>query len=235
MFKEAIKFLTELGQTQIINLNGQDYASKQIHHIQEPSPAHLEISTLTGLVDYIKSKIDGDYQSEYEMLIQVCSPKVVKLLSPLKIDTNRDCFIQCGALIPEIPLNRFIDVENFNILLQSCFLFNDDQEAILKVVGNIREENVRTTGDDGISQSVTAKVGIAKLGDVVVPNPVLLRPYRTFVEVEQPESKFIFRMQDGPKAALFEADGGAWKLSAMLNIKEYLEKELQDCNVKIIA
>ena len=29
-----------------------------------------------------------------------------------------------------------------------------------------------------------------------------------------------------PKAALFEADGGAWKLAAMLKIAEYLKSEL---------
>jgi hypothetical protein len=33
-------------------------------------------------------------------------------------------------------------------------------------------------------------------------------------------------MRKGPECALFEADGGAWKLAAMRNIKEYLEKAL---------
>ncbi len=58
------------------------------------------------------------------------------------------------------------------------------------------------------------------------------------VEVEQPESKFVFRMRkgvDGPEAALFEADGGAWKIEAMKRIKEYLEGQLQGTDVKIIA
>lgn len=52
----------------------------------------------------------------------------------------------------------------------------------------------------------------------------------------QPESKFVFRMQDGPRAALFEADGGAWKNDAMLSIKKFLEEQLKDIeNVNIIA
>lgn len=59
-----------------------------------------------------------------------------------------------------------------------------------------------------------------------MPNPVYLAPYRTFAEIEQPVSKFVFRMESGPKAALFEADGGAWKNEAILKIKEYLQKEL---------
>lgn len=99
---------------------------------------------------------------------------------------------------------------------------------MLKLVGNVKEEAVNTIGDDGVSQSVVAKMGVATVGNVKVPNPVLLKPYRTFVEVEQPESNFIFRMRKGPECALFEADGGAWKLEAIDNIKEYLTAELAE-------
>ena len=35
-----------------------------------------------------------------------------------------------------------------------------------------------------------------ELADVIVPNPVLLAPYRTFQEIEQPFSNFVFRMAD---------------------------------------
>jgi len=48
-------------------------------------------------------------------------------------------------------------------------------------------------------------------------------------------SKFVFRMQNGPRAALYEADGGAWRLAAMKNIKAYLENELQGYSVKVIS
>ena len=64
-----------------------------------------------------------------------------------------------------------------------------------------------------------------------MPNPVTLCPFRTFVEVKQPESRFVFRMRQsegrGVECAVFEADGGAWKNAAMSNVKEYLKKELE--------
>lgn len=55
----------------------------------------------------------------------------------------------------------------------------------------------------------------------------MLRPYRTFREVEQPASRFVLRLQSGqgdgmPKAALFEADGGAWRLTAIEAIARWL-------------
>ena len=90
-----------------------------------------------------------------------------------------------------------------------------------------------------MSQSVTVKTGIASVSNVKVPNPVVLRPYRTFTEIEQPESRFIFRMQEGGLCALFEADGGAWEKKAVINIKEYLSdklsKEIENGQAVILA
>ena len=121
-------------------------------------------------------------------------------------------------------------------MLQSSFTDSGDKEVLQKYTGLVRDEAVKETGDDGISQAVTIKTGVASVGQAVVPNPVTLAPYRTFPEVDQPLSKFIFRMQEGPKAAIFEADGGAWRNQAIKNIKEYLEKELEGLeNIKIIA
>jgi len=232
MIKEALQYIVGLGKTEIVEIDGHKYSTSGLNFIKELSPINLQVSTLTGLVDYVRANIDS-FKSYY--LIQVVDHEEVRLLSPLKKDMSRDCFILAKAETPRITFNSPVNAENFNIMLQSCFLQNEDRATILKIVGNIKEENVRTTGDDGVSQTVTAKVGIAKVADVVVPNPVTLVPFVTFAEIEQPEIKYVFRMQDGPRAALYEADGGAWKLKTMLAIKEYLRKELINFKVRIIA
>ncbi|MDD3140742.1 MAG: hypothetical protein PHX08_17475 [Lachnospiraceae bacterium] len=88
-------------------------------------------------------------------------------------------------------------------------------------------------------QRITIKTGITQVADDIIPNPVTLRPYRTFTEVTQPESQFIFRMKDGRECllcGLFEADGGAWNKVAMDNIKKYLSNELKEIsNVIVIS
>ena len=78
--------------------------------------------------------------------------------------------------------------------------------------------------------------------DVQVPNPVKLIPYRTFAEIEQPSSLYVFRVRDdgngAPAFKLVEADNGLWKHAAMLKIKDYFECELADAykeNLTIIA
>lgn len=58
-------------------------------------------------------------------------------------------------------------------------------------------------------------------------NPIRkLKPYRTFNEVDQPESEFLLRLSEGGGVALYEADGGAWKLQARRNVAEYLKNAL---------
>ncbi|MNL88119.1 hypothetical protein D3C87_2176490 [compost metagenome] len=46
--------------------------------------------------------------------------------------------------------------------------------------------------------------------------------------MDQPESAFVFRMQKGPQAALFEADGGAWRIQAIGHVASYLADELNE-------
>jgi hypothetical protein len=83
--------------------------------------------------------------------------------------------------------------------------------------------------DDGITQKVSIKRGLSgALKDQVSLKPVVkLSPYRTFREVEQPESEFLLRVRldsnDVPTVALFEADGGAWINQATENIVQYIQ------------
>jgi hypothetical protein len=225
VIKEAIEYMVGLGNTEVLAVNGQEYSTQKLHLIEESTPSALKVRSLSGLVEYLISEFDKD---EYtQRMIHVVSPTEVVAYSPFNQDYARNEYIRSQAMLPEFSFDRFYNAEDFNIKLQSSFVKNEDRDIMLKVVGNIKEENVNTVGDDGISQSVVAKTGVATVGNVLVPNPVVLKPYRTFVEVDQPESDFIFRMKSGPVCALFEADGGAWKLAAMKNIKEFLERELE--------
>lgn len=232
--KEALEYLMSLAKAEVFEVGGQQYSTKQLYGVKQPKPAQLKTTTLTALVDYIKSGMDMKFS---KLLIHVISPKEVVLYSELRNDEERECYMVCEALTPNnITFNRFIDTENFNIMLQSSFVENEDRVILLKVTGCIQDKAVKEVGDDGVSQSVTVKTGVAKVSDVLVPNPVSLAPFRTFPEIYQPESKFIFRMQSGPQAALFEADGGAWRNEAMILIKEYLGEQLKELeNISIIS
>ncbi|APM39415.1 hypothetical protein [Clostridium kluyveri] len=233
--REALEYLVGLGEIKVLDIDGKKFTTNQVYRVQDPKPAELTVTTLTALIDYIKSGIDDKFGDKG--LIHVVSPSSVELYSELRDDKDREKYISVRALLPDnLVFDRFIGTEEFNIMLQSSFVENKDRGLLLKITGNIKDSSVKEYGDDGVSQAATVKTGVASVNDVVVPNPVVLAPYRTFPEIEQPESKFIFRMQSGPRAALFEADGGAWRNEAMQRIKKYLEENLKDIEgVKIIS
>lgn len=121
----------------------------------------------------------------------------------------------------------FLDREEFVVGLQSRFVQSDDLAEVLRMASSLEVSAVALSEDDGISQRTTVKQGIALKQTVTVKGRVSLRPFRTFREIEQPASDFVFRLRsrDGgvPECALFEADGGKWKLDAVLAIKAWLE------------
>ena len=231
MIKEALQYIVGLSEPNIKEINGETYTDKSLHRIcHNPKAAPIELTTLSSLVDYIKSKSDT---MEEKMIVHVVSPTQVKLYSNLDLDRVREYMVEIKAELPQFAFGRFVEHENFIIGVQSMFIPNTDSELLLKFAGTVEGGTIADYGDDGVSQKATVKTGLASKSDAIIPSPVILKPYRTFTEVKQPESQFIFRMKEdkhngGVQCALFEADGGAWKLEAMKNVKEYLEHELSE-------
>ena len=188
----------------------------------------IEATTLTAMIDYIKNCKDELRES---MVIHVVNPTTVKLYSGLTKERDREHMFKSNAIVPKFSFDNWYDQERFIIELQADFEVTADLEAILKVAGNVEAKTTANYGDDGVSQKTTIKQGIASKADVLVPNPVSLVPYRTFLEVKQPASEFVFRIRDNGGEPIFkivEAEGGLWRNEAMNNIKQYLIENLQD-------
>jgi len=117
-------------------------------------------------------------------------------------------------------------MDMFSVMCQSNFIKTNEMEELLSIVGNIKDTQDMTTGDDGVTQKVTVKKGMTLADRVSVKNPHELAPYRTFSDISQPTSPFVLRIQEGPEAALYEADGGAWKGDAIQLIAEYFKSAL---------
>lgn len=216
--------LVELDDGRVFGVD-QDGKVSEIRERAITAQEALEINTLSGFVNYVKANLD---RTDDKLLVHIKSENNVQLKGLLEVDGSREVLAIARAIVPRFPFNEFLGMEEFNIALQSKFVANDHRAILLQVVGNVSEDNVRNTGDDGVSQAVTINQGVASKAAVKVPNPVDLAPYRTFLEVTQPESQFIFRMKDGPRGAIFEADGGAWRNQAIVNIREYLKEQLSE-------
>lgn len=226
--KSFIEKICELAKAEIIMVGDRPYSSKVIYDIPDPSPKTFAIHTLTGLVDFISGI---DVITGQKAMLHVVNPTTVDIVGPIEGPfKKRDCFAQAKHINPTFRFGSWMDLESFIINLQAGFVPDAMTEAILKVVGNLKDETVSNFNDDGRTQAVTAKSGISMVTKVALPSPVTLQPFRTFMEIDQPASSFIFRMkQQGngqqPACALFEADGMAWQLEAMQRIKTWLQKE----------
>ena len=225
MLKEFIQYLIELKRPEIVEQDGKTYSTRNLNQLDaEQGVEAIKIRSLSGMVDYIKSNFDH----ERGVMIHVESPTRVRVFDSLNDVNDRRIYVSAEAMLPEIVFERYLDRESFNIMLQACFVESAHKGTVLRFISSVIEENSVAETDDGVSQKVTAKTGIAAVGEAVVPNPVALKPFRTFVEVPQPASEFVLRLKEGGKVALFEADGGAWELNAMNNIKEYFKEELKE-------
>jgi len=227
MLKELLDRILVLQNPEALEVCGRKYTTKPLHPVLDAEPSTLEAATLTGFVDYILTNVDQ--LEPKNLIVHVIDHANVALLSGLHGDfKQRDTILHAQADLLQMQFNTFLDSERFNIFVQACFQDTPDRTAVLRCAATIVEGAVRTTGDDGVSQEITVRQGIQRKDNQTVPNPVELKPFRTFVEVDQPASKFIFRMKEGPMCMLVEADGGAWRNEARNNIKEYLNKALPD-------
>lgn len=231
--KEAIEYIVKMAkeaeEPQIIDIYGKEYSKEKLFRVDEIDKAEpIKATTLSSLVDYIK-KCRAELHDH--MILQVESPTKVSLYSSLLDERDRETLFEVNALLPYFEYGREYAQETFLVSLQSCFLPSEHREAVALLASNIVNTQQATYSDDGISQQAVMKTGITSKENVIVPNPVTLIPYRTFLEVEQPASAFVFRISESrsePAFKLVDADGGLWKSQAVHNVKEYLVNALAD-------
>lgn len=241
--KEALEYAVDLSEQKdmtVTSKEGKEFYDRDRHHLVELNPtkypAAIELTSLTSLVSYIKDKMDVKEFESQRFILHVESPTKVSFASELDENQKRTVYAVSRAITPEFIWDRFYDIESFNIKLLSAFVETENSALMLELSSKIKIENGVELSDDGVSQIATVRNGVASLDKGKLPNPVELKPYRTFQEVNQPISKFIFRLNDSPGAALFEADGSMWKAEAKQSIETYLKDELKEMeNIIILA
>lgn len=232
MDKTAIEKIEAMSKPNTIGIGGRMYTDKRIFAVEEPEVDSVALSTLSGLVDIVKQERQ---KFPEKLVVHVVSPYKVNVYSSIRnSDRSRGTPYVCKWDGVDVDLDRKMDYESMMIMLKSRFVQTPEMLELVKLLGNITEQNSAQVSDDGFSQKVVVRKGIA-LKDNKTINPIIkLRPYRTFLEVEQPESEFLLRLSEGAQVALYEADGGAWKLEARKNIANYLRESLKDSGAIVV-
>ena len=124
MIKEALQYITNLKEEsmepKLLTIEGKTYCNKSLNKYHNFDMADsLKVNTLTSIVDYIKGKPEELRES---ILIHICSPVKVILLSGLIDERNREALIGSDAIVNEFQFDHYYDQERFLIELQSNFI-----------------------------------------------------------------------------------------------------------------
>jgi hypothetical protein len=188
----------------------------------------VQVSTLSALVDLINAGVNG---AAGDLMIRVHDHTKV-LLETLDCDEyGRRTAHACVELAKTdgFKFGQWHDQESFLISVMANFTEQGDREFLLRIASSLTSGAITTSDDDGITQTVTLKKGAALKTTEALRQRVTLAPFRTFREVSQPASEFIFRVHqvedETPTLALFEADGGKWRIDAALAVRDWLKNK----------
>lgn len=230
MILEALKYVVELRKPHELQVDERLYVDKPINPVLPPEPEPIDCSTLTGFVDAVRFQLD-QYDAE-NSFIHLITHDEVQLVAAVP-DTWARRLVHIKAELGPFAgfcFGNWQEPEHFIIGLQSMFEPSPDLARLLSLCASLTSESLSTAHDDGVTQTAIIKKGAA-LKETTRVNPrVALAPFRTFREVDQPVSDFLFRLRgrdnQPPMCCLFEADGGKWKIDAAAAVKTYLAKEL---------
>ena len=230
--KDAIDRIVELATPFTLETRGgHQFCSANLREVRPevPSPVRYSVDTLEALVKLIRT--EGVDQAPL-LYVRVDSARRVVVDSTY---TGRDYAIysrlplyEAVSDVPGITVNQEMSQELAIVELQSLYAVTPDRDYLLALLSRIDVNQGVSTVDNGVSQEVSVRTGAVLKEQQTVQPIVHLQPYRTFLEVEQPASNFLLRLSKSGYPALHEADGGAWKLEAKRNVKEYLAVELDD-------
>ena len=161
------------------------------------------------------------------IMVQVVSNNTVEVMTTYLSDFSRNTLYRAKADAPGLRTG-FRGREVALIELRSLCIPNEGTAYLLDLLSRMTNENSVNTNDNGVTQTVEARQGVALNAVVEIKPRVMLRPFRTFLEVEQPESEFLLRVDPDEGIGFFEADGGIWKLEAKKNIADYFLKNMGD-------
>lgn len=227
MFGEKfIDSIVDLGKNEIIMKDGIEYSTKRLFQIEKPRANKLNGQSLDSVVNFINSTL-GIEKVTYPLLVTVFHDSVEVHSQLNENELTRDFLFAAKPLVPELELGRWQEVEQFIIKLQTCFEDTENRDNLLKLVSNFVTKDTVEIKDNGMGQTVTVAAGVALETATEIQPIIALTPKRTFGEVDQVESLFLFRVRKDTSVCLFEADGGAWKDDARNRISDYLFEELE--------
>lgn len=245
MIAEAIARILEIAKPElhtVTDVHGVEspFSTKPLHQVKATPPdlpPAVPVATLAGFADLVRAKLE-EISIPGPWAIHVENETTVSLKNLISDEYGRRACIIRAQPVPfrQFKFDTWTGQEEFVIGLAALFADSSDKAYVLSMASSLTGEATSLNEDDGFTQRATVKAGLAHKQSVTLKPRVELAPYRTFPEVSQPVSGFVFRAKTGegqPQLMLVEADGGRWKIDAIRTLKTALEAF--DLGLPIIA
>lgn len=231
MLKEFIAHIQETTRPQVIKVGDTTFAVNSDGKANElrpmiDRPDALPLTSLDALVKLVRSEATG---VETPLYITIPDHLTVHCFGrpAAKERFYRQVYYVANATdVPGWDAKVTLPFEEMQIALRTRFQETKDTPYVQKLLSEISTGAKITFNDNGVATTIVTKKGIDLQANETIRPIVSLRPYRTFQEVDQPESVFLIRINERG-ISFIEADGGMWKLKARETVKTFLEDKLQ--------
>ena len=160
-------------------------------------PDILPLNSLDALVKMIKT--EAPRFTEAPLYITIPSHLLVQCFTQPEPTERyfRQFFYEVKATdVPGWDSKVQLGFEEMQIALRTRFQETPDALYAMKLLSDISTGAKITFNDNGVATSVVTKKGIDLQANETIRPIVKLKPYRTFQEVEQPESTFLIRVNE---------------------------------------
>lgn len=228
--KEAIDKIEELslGNAKIQQIEELPFAPSSYRLIKTPEVKSLDVMSLTSLIEFVKQS--GLEVTAY--MYHVLSPTEVHIVSKAVDKYSRRAQIACADVTKQMDsmfsYGRDHDLEEFIVGVQSAFERTENRDKLIDAVSSIRVGEEDRIEDDGFNQTVSSKAGAHLNTRVTLPNPIVLKPYKSFPEIAPVEESFIFRVSKARRKEdlafrLYAPSSMLWELDCVKKIKQFLD------------
>jgi hypothetical protein len=193
---------------------GKTFVPDGFSEVKQILPEELPVKDLASIVDLRTNEIAVVTEGSVELVFRNERGSLSTTAS-------------CHAKIKPFPFGEFMDVTQMRVSLMTMFEDTPDRGRMMVYLSKMTSKSEVNWSDDGISTAVSVVEGVSgqTVDNVQLSSILELRPYRTFFDVEQPLSRFLFRLEKNGekiKAALFDVNPDFWKFEARTNIRKRL-------------
>ena len=184
MLAKMIDKLVSLKETKTFQINGQTYTDGSLTRIPPhvDRPSSIDVTGLDSICKLIRTELA---KLDTIVMVQAVSYRTVEVMTTYQADFSRNILYRAKADVPGLR-EGWREREQALIELRSLFIPNAGTTYLLDLLSRMSNDDSVSTTDNGVTQTVETRQGVALKQVEEIKPRVSLQPFRTFLEVAQP-------------------------------------------------